>query len=84
MSKMKESQYGRYLVRHYYVVEVEVVAADEHDALDAAMQDDYDYAIFAQYSNRPGQGPNLESAEDIDTQVIKLHDEADNDGWTTL
>jgi hypothetical protein len=83
MSKMKESQYGRYLVRHYYVVEIEVVAADEHDALDAAMQDDHQYSLYAQYTQRPDQGPNLECADDIDTTVTRLHDEADND-WTTL
>jgi hypothetical protein len=59
-----------FVVRQYYVVELEVKADNIGDARDAIYDDDYEYNVTTQFVSQAG-GPQIVRAE-IDDEVITI------------
>jgi hypothetical protein len=62
----------KYLVRQFFVVEVEVEADDAHDAMELAGCHDTEYNLTAQFTQQDG-GPEVGRAM-IDDEVLPLED----------
>lgn len=59
-----------FVVRQYYVVEIEVKADTIADARDAIYDDDYEYDVTTKFVTQAG-GPSVSRA-DIDDEVIAI------------
>jgi hypothetical protein len=60
-----------YIVRQFYVVEVELKAANKAEARDLALDDDYEYDVTTHFISQPG-GPAIFPDDYRDTEVIEL------------
>jgi len=62
-----------YVVRQYYVVEVEVEADSPEEAKEIAGWDEAAYSVTTSYDRHPG-GPSITRA-DLDDEVVEVGDD---------